>query len=104
MELRRIAGDDAVDVEATLSINQAPIKQDEEENNQEEENDTPARTNDLTSKVHRHGQIQKSSKNQPKNQKKGFVKNKEHAKRMKGQSSQASWKPEEFMKNRQNFD
>lgn len=39
-----------------------------------------------------------------KKQIKGGVKEKERLKRMKGQSSQTSWKPESYMKMRQEFD
>lgn len=106
MELRRIAGDESVNVEQTLVMQPVIHTNDvDEEADQEAEDDRRAQEFvNPNGTVPRANQIQKTNKRHGNHPNKKHVKDKEKNKRMKGQSSQSSWKPEEFMRLKQTFD
>lgn len=112
MELRRIAGDESVEVDDTQHTQRTSRQINENDDEDEEEEDQNEHVNTTAglgfkgevSKVNRQGQIAKMAKKPGKFQNKRQVKDREKIKRAKGQSSQTSWKSEEFMKLRQNYD
>jgi hypothetical protein len=95
MELRAIAGEDNDEVYATNpAFNSEP--HDQVRNN-------PYHPNNLSNDMI--GGLDKKSKGIKKTGKKNnTIKDKEKARRMKGQSSIATWKPDLFMKLRQEYD
>lgn len=86
MELRELAGESNDDFAASVSV---PT----------ESNNFSKAPEKIAGSV-----VYKNSKAIKKTERKGGIKEKEKARRMKGQSSISTWKPEMFMKLRQEFD
>lgn len=117
MELRRLAGDESAQVETVVQESKRSMRMKGEDNEEDDDGEeqeeesgghVPQRAGlGFTEKVSRPNGIAKGGRRGKGNQKGGVrkpIKDKERAKRMKGQSSQSSWKPEEFMKLRQGYD
>jgi len=94
LELRELAGEANEDL---IAITRPP-EEDVSEARRKSMYDLDKDPRDIAGGIHR------NSKPIKKGERKNTMKEKEKARRMKGQSSISTWKPEEFMRLRQTYD